>query len=208
MGIGVDWASSQKEGTNPTSVTVVEGDGENEMQRLVAVWKVSNPELQRERLRRVILAVAARPAGGRARRVSLDATGQQLFCRDVSRELGGLCPVENVVMSEGVSLPAYDTAISKKTYLGDLYVAKLNDNRLTLPPERYVREDHRMPKKIKGLYVCEPAADGKHGDTFDSGKLASWALGNKGGALVEMSGVRVGGNVADGRMRFEPRMRR
>jgi hypothetical protein len=40
-----------------------------------------------------------------------------------------------------------------------------------------------MPKKIKGLYVCEPAADGKHGDTFDSGKLASYAL-------MKNSGVR------------------
>jgi hypothetical protein len=33
-----------------------------------------------------------------------------------------------------------------------------------------------MPKKLRGLYVCDPAADGKHGDTFDSGKLANWAL--------------------------------
>lgn len=180
VGIGVDWASSTKEGTNPTSVTVAEKDGENEIQRAVIVWKASNPDLQRERLRRVVQTVNARPTGGRVRRLAQDATGQQLFCRDVAKDLSGLVPVESVVMSESVELPAYDTPISKKTYLGDLYVAKLNDNRLTLPPERYVREDHRLPKKIKGLYVCEPTPDGKHGDTFDSGKLASWALGKAG----------------------------
>jgi len=108
------------------------------------------------------------------------------------------------VMSEGVTLPSYDTSISKKTYLGDLYVARLNDNRLTLPPERYVREDHRMPKKIKGLFVCEPAADGKHGDTFDSGKLASWALRATSG-LLTMSGVSAGGNAGGGRIAYQPR---
>lgn len=191
VGIGVDWASSQKEGTNPTSVTVSEADGENELQRLVCVWKASNPDLQRERLRRIVQAVGRRAKGGPARRLAQDATGQQLFCRDVAKDLAGLVPVESVVMSESVELPAYDTAISKKTYLGDLYVAKLNDNRLTLPPERYVREDHRLPKKIKGLYVCEPTAEGKHGDTFDSGKLASWAL--RSGGLKTALPMMVGG---------------
>jgi hypothetical protein len=195
VGIGVDWASSQKEGTNPTSVTVSEGEGEGEIQRVVLVWKASNPDLQRERLRRVVQTVNARPKGGRARKVAQDATGQQLFCRDVAKDLQGVVPVESVVMSESVELPAYDTPISKKTYLGDLYVAQLNDNRLTMPPERYIREDHRMPKKIKGLYVCEPASDGKHGDTFDSGKLASWAL-RRGGltkAIASGVGAYVGG---------------
>jgi hypothetical protein len=195
VGVGVDWASSQKEGTNPTSVTVTEGDGENDIQRVVMVWKASRPELQRERVRRVVETINSRPKGGRARRMAQDATGQQLFCRDVANELGSLVPVESVVMSETVELPSYDTPISKKTYLGDLYVARLNDNRLTLPPERYVREDHRMPKKIKGLYVCEPAPDGKHGDTFDSGKLASWALRSNAGSLTTMEGVAIGGNA-------------
>jgi hypothetical protein len=197
VGIGVDWASSQKEGTNPTSVTVSEGDGENEIQRVVLIWKLSNPDLQRERLRRVVQTVNSRPKGGRARKVAQDATGQQLFCRDVAKELYSLVPVESVVMSESVELPAYDTPISKKTYLGDLYVAQLNDNRLTMPPERYIREDHRMPKKIKGLYVCDPASDGKHGDTFDSGKLASWAL-RRGGvttAIASQVGTQTAGSL-------------
>lgn len=181
VGIGGDWASSEKAGSNPTSITVAEGDGENDIQRLVCVWKAASPDVQKERVRRVVQAVAARPKGGRARKFCQDATGQQLFCRDVAKALSGLVPVESVIMSETVKLPSYDTPVSKKTYLGDLYVGRLNDNRLTLPPERYIREDHRLPKKIKGLYVCEPAPDGKHGDTFDSGKLSSWALhGNQG----------------------------
>jgi hypothetical protein len=180
--VGVDWASSQKEGSNPTSVTVTEADGENEIQRAVLLWKSNNPLLQRERLRRVVTTINERKEGGRVRRVGQDATGQQLFCKDVARDLAGLAPVENIVMSETVELPGYDTPVTKKTYFSDLYVAKFNDNRVSAPPERYYREDHRLPKKIKGLYVCEPQADGKHGDTFDSGKIASHMLKSSGGA--------------------------
>lgn len=179
-GIGVDWASSSKEGSNPTAVTVTEKDGDNEVQRAVFAWKAANPEVQIFRLGKIIETVNARPKGGRVRRVCLDATGQQLFCRVVAKELRHLAPIELVVMSETVELPGYDTPVSKKTYLGDLYVAKFADNRMTSPPERYYREDHRLPKKIKGLYVCDPAPDGKHGDTFDSGKLASKAVSSAG----------------------------
>nr|MDE1907217.1 hypothetical protein [Rhodospirillales bacterium] len=181
---GVDWASSQKEGSNPTSVTVTEADGDNEIQRAVFLWKSSNPMLQRERLRRVVTTINERKEGGRIRRVGQDATGQQLFCKDVARDLAHLAPVGNIVMSETVELPGYDTPVTKKTYYSDLYVAKFNDNRISAPPERYYREDHRLPKKIKGLYVCEPQADGKHGDTFDSGKIASAMLKSSAGAIT------------------------
>jgi hypothetical protein len=171
--VGVDWASSQKEGSNPTSVTVNEKDGVNEYERAVLVWKASNPLVQRERLRRIVETINSRPSGLRCRRIGQDATGQQLFCKDVARELSALAPVENVVMSETVEVPGYDTPVTKKTLMGDRYVSRFNDNRMSAPPERYYREDHRLPKKIKGLYVCEPQPDGKHGDTFDSGKIAS-----------------------------------
>lgn len=182
---GVDWASSQKEGSNPTSVTVSELEGELEIQRVNFIWKSNNPKVQRYRVRRMVETVNARPEGGRARRFGQDATGQQLFCKDVASELAGLVPVESVVMSETLELPGYDTPVSKKTVFGDRYISRFNDNRIAAPPERYYREDHRLPKKIKGLYVCEPQADGKHGDTFDSGKIASeMHTSNSGGAIT------------------------
>jgi hypothetical protein len=204
VGIGVDWASSQKEGTNPTSVTVAEQDGLDIIQRAVLIWKTNNPDIQRDRLKQIVLAIRARPVGGSARRLCQDATGQQLFCKDVQKHLSGLIPVENVIMSETVELPGYDTSVTKKTWLGDLYVSQFADNRITAPPERYYREDHRMPKKIKGYYVCEPASDGKHGDTFDSGKLASHALNSKNGAIATMEGVTLGQTI-NNRPLFRPR---
>ena len=203
---GVDWASSQKEGSNPTSITISEGDGEQEIQRLVCTWKVSNPEVQIERLIRLVTAVNSRKEGGRMRRFGQDGTGMQLFCRIVAARLGHLVPVETIIMSETRDLPMYDTPVSKKTYYGDLYVSKFNDNRISAPPERYYREDHRLPKKIKGLYVCDPAPDGKHGDTFDSGKIASAMLKSSGGAITPalMEQIHIGGNRSS-MPRFLPR---
>lgn len=183
--VGVDWASSQKEGSNPTSVTVSEIEGDLELHKVNFIWKSNNPKVQRFRVRRIVETINARKEGGRCRRFGQDATGQQLFCRDVASELAGLVPVESIVMSETLDLPGYDTPATRKTISGDRYVAKFNDNRIGVPPERYLREDHRLPKKIKGLYVCEPQPDGKHGDTFDSGKIASaMHTSNSGGAIT------------------------
>ena len=102
-----------------------------------------------------------------------------------------------MIASETVQVPGNDTPVTKKTWLGDLYVGQLNDNRLWLPPERYVREDHRLTRKVKGQYTCEAAPDGKHGDTFDSGKLASHALRTKGiaRALALATGEFEGGTA-------------
>lgn len=206
VAVGVDWATSQKEGSNPTSVTVTEEDGVNEIQRAVLLWKSNNPDVQCERVCRVVSAINQRKEGGRVRRFGQDATGQQLFCKVVAKALAGLCPVESLVMSETVELPGYDTPVTKKTYYGDLYVAKFNDNRVTAPPERYYREDHRLPKKLKGLYVTEPQSDGKHGDTFDSGKIASAMLKSAGGAITAESvkKIHVGGSRVAGRPLFIP----
>ncbi len=196
VAVGVDWAASQKEGNNPTAVTVTEADGVDEIQRLVLTWKISNPDIQIERLERVVRTINSRPHGGHCRRVGQDATGQQLFCRTVASALSHLCPVESIVMSETLELPSYDTPVTKKTYYGDLYVAKFDDNRLLAPPERYYRIDHRLPKKIKGVYQCEPTPEGMHGDTFDSGKIASQMLRSSSGALTPelLKQIRLGGN--------------
>ena len=76
-----------------------------------------------------------------------------------------------------------DGRINYKTWLGDLEVANVNEGRLALPPDDYVKADYRLIMKDGGRFLCVPdAASGAHGDTFDSGKLAELALlaGNPG----------------------------
>jgi hypothetical protein len=206
---GWDLASTTKETSNPSSFTVMELFGGEYITRATLLWKTASPEIQLERAQKILRAVADRNEGGRMRRLAIDATGDRLFAKSMQTALSreGV-PVELVVASETVEMPGYDSAVTKKTWLGDKYVAALNDNKLVLPPERYLREDHRMPKKIGGIYVCDPASDGKHGDTFDSGKLAFHAQSSSAGAITTTDGIYVGSSAASAaqiRRVFQPR---
>jgi len=193
VGLGLDVATTTKETSNPTSLTVTERQGGDKIQRLVLVWKTKDPDIAMDRIERAVDAVAEREDGGRARRLAIDATNERYFAESVRKKLANKVPVELVVQSTSIELPGQEEPISLKTHLGDRYVAELDDNHLTLPPERYLREDHRLVKKDRGSYVCEAQADWRHGDTFDSGKLADWALSSNAGALESVEGITIGG---------------
>lgn len=128
------------------------------------------------------------------RRLAVDGTNERYFAQRVRKDLGCMVPVEIVIGSERIELPGQQDPLNFKQHLGALLVADLDDNRLLLPPERYVREDFRLVKKEKGQFVCEPDGEGRHGDTFDSTKLALWALSSTGGAITDPSVIRMGSN--------------
>ena len=175
VGIGVDPATTTKGTSNPTSVSVIEKLGVENFARLIVTWKTADPALARERFRRIVHAVHNRPQGGPARRLAIDSSNERYFAADVRRDLSDLIPVEPVVMSESHQQPGVDPG-NMKQWLGSLLVGELEDNHVILPPERYIREDFRNVKRDRGTFVCEPDAQGRHGDTFDSTKLGLHAL--------------------------------
>ncbi|MBV9659132.1 MAG: hypothetical protein JO295_13620 [Verrucomicrobia bacterium] len=182
VGLGFDVATTTRETSNPSSLTVTEKRGVERLQRLVAVWKERNPAVVRERLKDVVRVV--REARGKApRRLCIDATNERYFAEDTKTALAGVVPVELVISSLSVEPlpPGYREAVNYKTYLGDLYSAAVNDNRYALPSAEYLKLDHRIPVKDAGRYVADPDPQtGAHGDTFDSGKLAEYAVGGGG----------------------------
>ena len=182
VGIGFDVASTTGETSNPSSVTVTEQIGVERRQRLVVLWKEKKPQIVRERLRSILNAIAERPQGGKASRLCIDASNERLFAEETRDELANLVPVELVMSGASVNpLPAgYREKLNYKTWLGDLYSTAVNDNRYALPSAEYIKADHRLPVKNAGRYECDPQPDGKHGDTFDSGKLAEYALMDRG----------------------------
>lgn len=194
VGIGFDVATTTADTSNPSSVTVTERKGADYVERLVMVWKERDPKVVRSRLRRLILAIRERPKGGPARRLCQDATNEALFARETAQELGSLVPFELVDARNKVEpVPTgYERDPNYKTWLGDLYAAAVNENRYTVPDASYLKEDHRLVQKVSGLYVCEPEPDGKHGDTFDSGKLAHHAFGSHHGAITTTAGMSLG----------------
>jgi len=184
VGLGWDTATTEKQTSNPSALTVMERIGNDSIARAILIWKTADPATALERLQLILNAVKDRKAGGRARRLCIDSTNERYFAADVRKQLRGEVFVDLVVSSETVARPGLPN-ITRKQQLGEQLVAELEDNRLTLPAARYIREDFRLVKKERGQFVCEPDVMGRHGDTFDSTKLALAALtGNKGRTLL------------------------
>lgn len=180
VGIGADWATTEKAISNPTAISVVEREGAGYLVRAIVVWKTSDPDIAEERVVRIVETVNGRKNGGRAKAFGQDATSERYFCERIKKRLRPLVPVHNLVGSETIERPGGEK-MTMKQFLGSQYVGVLDDNNLTLPPDRYVREDHRLPKKEKGSFVCEADEKGRHGDTFDSSKNGVHVLNRPGG---------------------------
>ena len=204
VGLGWDLATTTSATSNPSAFTVLEENGVDLLARAVITWKTADPQVAMERARRIVRAVRARREGGPARRLCVDATNERYFAQTARRELGGEVPVELVVGSETILAPGQREPITMKQFLNGALIAELDDNHVTLPPERYLRDDWRLVRKEKGQYVCAPDSDGKHGDTFDGTKLARRALTSTGGALTTAAGIYTGGNGASAAGAFRP----
>ena len=193
VALGLDVATTTAETSNPTSITVLEEQGNERFARLILIFKTKRREIILDRLRQILRVVQDRAQGGPARRLAIDATSERLAAEETKTDLSALVPVELVVASVSVQPPGYTEPINYKTWLGDLYAAAVNENTVALPGAEYVKTDHRLVMKDAGRYVCVPEPDGKHGDTFDSGKLALYGLTSSLGALSTMSGIATGG---------------
>jgi len=200
-GVGFDVATTTRGTSNPSSATVTQDLGIEKMTVLTAIWKTRDPKLARERLRAILMACDV--ARSRARRLCIDASNEQYFAEETRQEFRGIVPVELILGGSRVDeLPSTDEPPPiYKTYLGDLYSAEINDNHYVLPPEEYLKKDHRSVVKDRGTYDAAIDRDGGHGDTFDSGKLALWAL--RSGGEFYAAAVPVGGSV----MEEKPRRR-
>jgi hypothetical protein len=179
VGLGLDLATTTGETSNPTSISVIEKRGVEKVVTAILTWKTADPAVATERIRRTLQVVPLRPAGGPARRLSIDATNERYFAAAIRASLQSIIPVELIVGSEAVERPGQEP-MNWKQFLGSQWVGELEDNHVWLPPERYVKEDFRLVKKDRGSFTCDPDEYGRHGDTFDSCKLADHSLELKG----------------------------
>lgn len=197
VGLGFDVATTTGEVSNPSSITVIEEIGGEYFARLIIVFKSKVRAVMVERLEAIIKAVRARPQGGPARRLCIDASNERLAAEETKDDLQSLIPVELIIAGSSIQPPGYQEPTNYKTYQGDLYATTVNENRMSFPSDPYIKSDQRMVMKDQGRYVCTPDGDGKHGDTFDSGKHALYALITGGGtcktALPMMMGTYAGG---------------
>ena len=174
IGLGFDIATTEKETSNPSVLAIAEEKGAEICVRAILVWKTKDPAIATERISRTLRCI--RSCETRPRRLCVDATNERYFAAAIAQKFATEVPVELIVASDGITVPGREEATNMKTLQGDLLVSCLNDNRMTLPPDRYLREDFRLVRKVGGRYVCTPDQEGRHGDTFDGTKHAVWAL--------------------------------
>lgn len=186
VGLGLDLATTEKDTSNPSSLTIAQQVGPLFVERLVMTWKTS-----REGVTRAMVGVVLadlKLVGLRLRRACVDATNERFFAQRLAAEFNSFCPWELVVASEAMEW--HGEKLNMKTILGNLYAGEFAEGTARIPDERFLKDDHRLVKKDKGLFVASVSPDGQHGDTFDSGKLAKWALTR--GGPAEISAVTVG----------------
>jgi hypothetical protein len=188
--LGNDVATTDKKSSNPSGFTVMEKLNGIYWERLVVRFKSADPEVSFAVIESIL---AARPAN-EWKCLNIDATSEKYHAQNVRRRFRGRLRVNLIVNSESTVFER--EKYSFKTLLGDLYVSAFEDGLIALPPEDFILADHRLVKKQSGGYVTEVDAEGNHGDTFDSGKLAYWGHIGSGGK-TRAHGVPVGGTGAD-----------
>lgn len=193
VGLGMDKATTTKEKSNPTALAIVEESGPEITVRMFLTWKTNDPDVNDERIDGVLDVIERRKSGGRAKAFAIDATNERLDAERQRKKFKKRVPVLLIVASEGLEKPGMQKPTNWKEYTGSQYIAKLDDNHLTLPPGRYVFVDHRLVMKDRGRFVCEPNDEGMHGDTFDAGKLGVEAVCSKRGGDARCEAVAVGG---------------
>jgi hypothetical protein len=184
--VGYDVATTEKGSSNPSSISIVPHVGRDYPVRLIFRWKTADPAKARAILREILKGV-------RCRRLSIDATNERYFATDIRREFASLCPIELVVASERITYQGAEILV--KTYLGNLVVNALDEGQLPLPADRWVREDFRLVRRVKGGFDADVDGSGNHGDSFDSTKLAlhGWMTPMVGAFTAEtLALVRVG----------------
>jgi hypothetical protein len=173
LGIGMDIATSDGPTSNPASITVSQAVGGLIYERLVIAWKTRDEAVATAMLGTVLEDI--RSLGRlQIRGICLDASNERFFCQRLARQfhLHGRFQL----IGGGENLTYQGQTLRAKEMLGNLYVNAHTDGLLCTPEAPFLKEDRRLVQKSKGLFVTLTGKGGKHGDTFDSGKLARWAL--------------------------------
>lgn len=173
IGVGMDIATSDGPTSNPASITVSQDVGGLIYERLVLSWKTRDEAIATAMLG-TVLADIKDGTHHLIRGICLDASNERFFCQRLARQFHLYGRFQ--LIGGGENLTYQGQTLRAKELLGNLYVNAHTDGRLCTPEAPFLKEDRRLVQKSKGLFVTLTGKGGKHGDTFDSGKLARWAL--------------------------------
>jgi hypothetical protein len=185
VGIGLDLATTEKKTSNPSSLTVSEQAGPLIIEHLTVRWKTSDERVTKAVLRHICEALAM--ARRHIRGIAVDASSEKFMCAQIAREFTKFAPVRQIVSGEKTRWKNED--LSFKQLLGNLYSALYEDALIAIAPAVWLADDRRLVQRDRGSFIADLGANGEHGDTFDSGKLAYWCLVKSGRAEAVAAGL-------------------
>lgn len=188
IGVGFDIATTDGATSNPASITVTQDEG-TLFERLVLSWKTRDEAVATAMMLTVMLDLASLPQW-RVKGLSIDASNETFFAQRLVKvikaalaRLGKSCKFH--LIKGGESLTFQGETLNAKEMLGSLYVNAHTDGILGTPEAPFLKEDRRLVQRSKGKFITLTGKGGKHGDTFDSGKHARWALLSSGPVQIE-----------------------
>lgn len=188
VGLGLDLATSDKGTSNPSSLAVTQKVGTLYKIRLIVSWKTEDPAVTKAIVRLILDDIIK--AGLRPKRLSIDASNEVFFAREIQKDLKNICSVS--LVKSGVKIKHDGHELDAKTLIGNLYVNAIEDDLVELPTGDFIFTDHRLVKRERGSFQTETGKGGQHGDTFDGAKLSIWSL-VKGGGKVKAQAVDITG---------------
>lgn len=165
--VGADPATTEKEKSNPFAVAVAQQKGGRYSVPLIFRFRSADPVKCREILRDI--CDACRP-----RAVCIDATSERFWAAETKAALEPATHVELIVNSERTE--HLGESMTMKTYLGNIIVNAIDDRTVALPPDKAVKDDFRLVRRMKGGFDNQLDNAGHHGDTFDATKNALHGL--------------------------------
>ncbi len=187
IGIGADPATTEGETSNPFGITVTQLIDGRYVAKLILSFKSADPKKPKGILRELCEVLHPRA-------VAIDATSEVYWATEVREELEGVTNVILVKNSEKTDVMG--ERVLYKTYLGQLLVNAIEEDRVDLPKSAEVKDDFRLVKKMKGGFDnALDSATGRHGDLFDGTKLSVHAL-IEGTEPVRVDAVQVGSRAA------------
>jgi hypothetical protein len=187
IGLGLDLATSDKKSSNPSALTVLEA-GAPAKARLVLAFKSRDEAATTQIVETIIDDIRGAGKGSQIRGLSIDASNEEFFAQRVAKLLRARgIPVRLVKGGETLTHQGADAPA--KVVLGNLYANLFSDQRIALPPAKWLAEDHRLVRRVGGSFEAAVLPDGRHADTFDAGKLAFWELSQAGAVQAEASPV-------------------
>ena len=194
--IGYDVATTTNKMSNPSGIVVMQEEHPKLfVERLVFRFKEANPDEAKAILREIIEA-CQNATGTRPAALAVDSTNERYYAVQIRKEFSKYCRVLLCDSSESIDYKGEKMKV--KTYLGQRYVEIYEDSAIAIPPDRWIKEDRRLAKKVKGGFDNELDSAGNHGDTFDGGKLAREALSRSGSGPVYAKAIPIGGSAGMG----------